>query len=176
MPADAMQQTQVGKLLMQHRTSLYAYIFANVRNHHDAEDILQSVSIAVMESFQQLTSEAGFLPWSLEIARRRVLRHYRDAGREQSLDPDLLLRLAEAAARVEQKQPGRSHEAALRACLEELPDSSRQMIQRRYDGSVADMAELAMQLGRSVQAVYAQIKRIKAALRECVERRLASEG
>jgi RNA polymerase sigma-70 factor (ECF subfamily) len=176
MSASPMHQTQVGKLLMQHRTALYAYIFANVRNHHDAEDILQNVSMAVVESFHQLTGEAGFLPWALEIARRRILRHRRTGDREQPFDPELLSRLAEAAERVEQVQPARTHEAALRACLEELPAENRRLLQMRYDGSVISVGELAAQLGRSVQSVYAQIKRIKAALRNCVERRLAREG
>ncbi len=44
----------------------------------------------------------------------------------------------------------------------------------RYDGS-ADAQELAARFGRTVQSVYAQIKRIKTALRECVARRLALE-
>jgi hypothetical protein len=43
----------------------------------------------------------------------------------------------------------------------------------RYDGSMKDSSDLARRLGRSVQAIYAQIKRIKMALRECVKRRLA---
>ena len=66
---------QVARLLMQHRTSLYGYIFACVRNHEDTEDILQNVSVAVVESVSQLKDEAGFLPWAREIARRRVLAH-----------------------------------------------------------------------------------------------------
>jgi hypothetical protein len=35
---------------------------------------------------------------------------------------------------------------------------------------------LASRVGRTVQSVYAQIKRIKSALRDCVERRLAAEA
>ena len=47
-PADAgIRQGQVARLLMKHRTSLYGFIFACVRNHDDTEDILQNVSVAV---------------------------------------------------------------------------------------------------------------------------------
>jgi hypothetical protein len=45
----------------------------------------------------------------------------------------------------------------------------------RYDGASGNVARLASYFGRSVQSVYAQIKRIKMALRECVGRRLALE-
>ena len=61
------------------------------------------------------------------------------------------------------------------ACLESLPGESRRLIMMRYDGS-ADAEELASRFGRSVPGIYALIKRIKMALRECVERRLAVEG
>lgn len=168
-----MDQAQIAQLLMRHRTALYSYIWANVRNHTDAEDILQNVSLAVVESSARLDDESGFLPWSLEIARRRILKHYRTLGREQAVDPDLLLQLAEAAGRVEQARPASAYQSALQTCLDSLPATSRRLMQMRYDGSVSGVAELAARWDRSVQSMYAQIKRIKTALRDCVERRLA---
>jgi len=176
MPDAALRQGQVARLLMQYRATLYGYIFACVRNHADAEDILQNVSVAVTESIDRLTSEDGFLPWAREIARRRVLAHRRAARREQPCDPDLVRRLAEAAERVEERQPASMQQAALMACLEKLPPASRRLIVQRYDGSVDSVDQLAALFGRSVQGIYAQIKRIKQALRECVERRLAAEA
>jgi RNA polymerase sigma-70 factor, ECF subfamily len=171
----ALGQGQVARLLMHHRTALYGYIFACVRNHADAEDILQNVSVAVTESIQQLNDERGFLPWAREIARRRVLAHRRTARREQPLDPELLCRLAEASDRIERECESSTQRSALLACLESLPEPSRKLIALRYDGSAAGMSELATRFGRSVQGIYARVKRIKAALRECVERRLALE-
>lgn len=170
--AEADRQDQAARLLLRHRSALYGYIFACVRNHADAEDVLQNVCVAVTQSFGQLTAEAGFLPWAREIARRRILAHRRAGRREVPLDPDLVRHLAEAADRVEKEWPAEEQWAALAACLEQLPPHSRQLIARRYDGSVSGMQELADQLGRSVQSVYAQLKRIKALLRECVRRRL----
>ena len=172
MSLTALNQGQVARLLMQHRTSLYGYIFACVRNHVDAEDVLQNVCIAAMESFDQLRDESGFLPWAREIARRRVLAHRRQRAREAALDPDVVRALAEAADRVEERQPASDQQSALMACLETLPPDSRRLIAQRYDG--VDATTLATRFGRSVQAVYAQIKRIKTALRCCVERRLAT--
>jgi RNA polymerase sigma-70 factor (ECF subfamily) len=175
MTEGALGQGQVARLLMQHRTALYGYIFACVRNHTDAEDILQNVSVAVTESIQQLSDEKGFLPWAREIARRRVLAYRRTARREQPFDPELLTRLAEAADRVERDGDSSAHRTALLACLEALPANSRKLIAQRYDGSTSGMSELAARFGRSVQGIYARVKRIKAALRDCVERRLALE-
>jgi len=173
--SDASQQAEAARLLMQHRTALYGYVYACVRNHADAEDLLQTVSLVVMQSFGQLHSPAGFLPWAREIARRRVLAHRRVGQREQALDPELVQRLAEAADTLDKRQPASAQHAALLACLESLPPETRRLITLRYDDSVAGADELAARCGRSVQAVYALIKRTKLALRACVERRLALE-
>ena len=168
-------QAEAARLLMQHRTALYGYVYACVRNHADAEDILQTVSVAVMQSFSQLTAPSGFLPWAREIARRRILAHRRTGRREQPLDPELVQHLAEAAEAVDKAQPASAHHAALLACLESLPPETRRLITLRYDDSIDGAEELAEKFGRSVQAIYAQIKRTKMALRACVERRLALE-
>jgi RNA polymerase sigma-70 factor (ECF subfamily) len=131
--------------------------------------------VAVTESIGQLRDEIGFLPWAREIARRRVLAYRRTARREQVLDPELVRRLAEAAERVEAESGSSLHQAALMECLEGLPQESRRIITMRYDGSAKDVAAIASRLGRSVQSVYAQIKRIKLALRDCVTRRMSLE-
>lgn len=169
-----LRQGQIARLVMQHRTALYGYIFACVRNHDDAEDILQNVSVAVTESIGQLKDEAGFLPWAREIARRRILAHRRQSRRELPLDPEVVQRLAEAAHQVEDEEPTSAHRAALLLCLENLPIHSRKLIALRYAGT-ADAQELGRRFGRTVQSIYAQIKRIKAALRDCVARRLTLE-
>lgn len=169
------RQSQIARLLMQHRTTLYGFIYACVRNHDDTEDILQNVSVAVTESIDQLKDEVGFLPWAREIARRRVLAYRRTTKRELACDPELVRALAEAADRIEREEPASMQRTALLACLEGLPGESRRLIALRYDGSSGNVSALASRFGRSVQSIYAQIKRIKMALRECVGRRLALE-
>ena len=104
------------------------------------------------------------------------MAHRRAARREQPCDPELVRCLAKAADRVEERKPASVQQAALMACLEKLPPASRRLIVQRYDGSVEGIDQLAPQFGRSVQGLYAQIKRIEQALRECVQRRLAAEA
>ncbi len=168
MPATASRQAQMAKLLMEHRNSLYAYILACARNHNDAEDILQNVSLAVTESADQLQDDSGFLPWAREIARRRILAHFRRSRRELPVDPELAQRLAEAADRIEEKRPLSARMEALQRCLELLPSESRELICLRYDDDVENVEALAKKFGRTVQAIYARLKRIKAVPRDCV--------
>jgi RNA polymerase sigma-70 factor len=171
-----MDQREAARLLTRHHTALYSYVFACVRSHHDAEDILQNVSVVVIESLVQLRDESGFLPWAREIARRCALAHCRKNRRETTLDPELVQRLAEAADALERDFAEVDHRAALLACLEELPAHSRDLLTCRYDGTSGDARTLAARFGQTVQAFYARIKRIKALLRDCVSRRLITEA
>lgn len=164
---------QVARLLMKHRLSLYGFIFACVRSHHDAEDILQETSVAAVESAGDLRDEAGFLPWAREIARRRVLAHYRMSSRCRPLDPEVVGRLAEAAERCEAVAPVSARREALLACLDRVPEDLRRVLALRYEGTLS-VGQIAERSGRSTQAVYAVVKRTKAMLRECVARRLGA--
>lgn len=163
------------RLLMHHRTAIYAYLLVAVRNHATAEDLLQDVSVAVLGSLSQLQDEQGFLPWAREIARRRILASQRDSRRLQPIDPELMVVLADAAARLERQTDTPRMQEAMRQCLDNLPPESRQIILQRYQQPEGGIEQLAAQTQRSVQAVYALLKRIKAGLRECVERRLSGE-
>jgi len=163
------------KLLLAHQPSLYAFILACVRSFPDADDIVQAVSLAVVEAADVPSEDGPFLAWAREVARRRVLAHYRQSKRLLPLDPEIVERLAEAAGRVEEERSGSARREALLECLEKLPPESQQLLAARYDGSSCDLAGLAQRFGRSEQGVSSLLYRIREALRGCVERRLRLE-
>ena len=43
-------RSKVAALLMRHHDALYAYVLACLRSHNDVDDVLQNVSIAVIET------------------------------------------------------------------------------------------------------------------------------
>jgi RNA polymerase sigma-70 factor, ECF subfamily len=172
---DEASKDRAARLLARYRPALCGYLFACVRNHADVEDLFQEVSVVVLESIAQLRCETEFLCWAREIVRRRVLAHFRHQAREQVIDPELVQRLADAAECLEERAPATERESALLACLESLPERSRRLIALRYNGSAGSAEKLSRLFQLSVQAVYALIKRIKSALRVCVERRLGKE-
>ena len=159
---------------MQHHIHLHSYILACVRNREDAEDILQDVAVAVTESFEQLQDQSGFLPWSREIARRRILAYYRKSKRTTLVDPEVASRLADAAERVEHDRSSDERYRALLACLDELPSDRKEMIMMRYEPS--PLATIAGHFGRTVSATQALLKRLRVALHDCVSDKLSSEG
>lgn len=157
--------------LMQHRRALYSYLFACVRDSHLAEDLIQEVAQIALESIGDLRDPDRFSNWLFGIARRRVLLHARQAGRERTLPADVVELMAADVERIG-NQYYLDRKEALRECLEELPDHSRQAIMQRYDGSTSDIGELAKRLGRTVQATYGLLKRIRLKLADCVQQKL----
>ena len=77
----ALGAPEVAQMLIEHRSAILGYLLSCVRNHPDAEDLFQEVSLAATRSASDLKNREGFLPWAREIARRRVLTHYRKSKR-----------------------------------------------------------------------------------------------
>lgn len=160
----------IAKLLIEHRPALMGYLVSCVRNHTDADDLYQEVSLAAIQSADQLRSDDGFLPWTREIARRRVLAHFRKSKRLTPVDPDLVNRLAETANEMDGATPARIE--ALHSCLDALPCESRKLIALRYEDHQRPVESLAESIGRSIQATYAILKRSRLLLRDCITQKM----
>ena len=64
---------------------------------------------------------------------------------------------------------------ALAGCIEKLGPRDRDLLARRFtDGATTQST--SEQVGRSVEAVYKALARIRQALFDCVQRTLAREG
>lgn len=164
---------RVAGLLMRYRTDLYAYLLAAVRNHHDAEDLLQEVSLAATRSWEQYQEGTNFRAWAREIARRRILDHAKRSERRAALlDPEVLQRLEAAAVEVEEAEPAELRREALRRCLESVRGLPRRVLDLRYEQRL-EVPGIAAAIGRTVQGTYALLKRVRQSLRECADRRLS---
>lgn len=162
----------IGARLMQHRRTLYSYVFACVRNEHTAEDIVQDIAQIAITSIDSLRDPDRFSNWLFGIARRRVLMEFRNKQHEQVMPPDVVELLAVEAENTSIDGISRRKQF-LTECIEELPDNMREILRHRYDGSVQDVSELADRFGRTVQAVYGVLKRLRIKLAGCVEQKLA---
>src|SRR5262245_55394696 len=158
---------------MRHRTELFAYLLAAVRNAHDAEDLLHDVSLAASSSWAQSRPGTPFMAWAREIARRRVLDYGRRVSRRHALlEPEVLEALDAASVAVESDQPLEPRRDALRQCLTKVGGDARRILELRY-GDKADVPRISREVGRTVQASYAILKRTKQLLKECIDRRLS---
>lgn len=169
-PVDA---AEVAKLLVKHQGAILGYILACLRSHADADDVFQDVSMAAVELRDQLHDVDGFLPWVRQIARYRVLKFVEKPNRLTPMSPELISQLAEVANEVDVDGRRGSRVGCLNACIDDLPTESRRMILMRYSDAGHSVQDISSSVNRSVQATYALLKRTRAALRECVTRKLA---
>src|SRR5215510_4591025 len=79
------QRHEVLRLLLEHRDSLFGYIYAIVRDFHVAEDLFQESSVAVCQSATDFQLGTSFGAWAREIARRRVLAYFRTSRRASAI-------------------------------------------------------------------------------------------
>ncbi|MFZ5830412.1 MAG: sigma-70 family RNA polymerase sigma factor, partial [Planctomycetota bacterium] len=166
------RRSEVLRLLMEHRGTLFSFIYAMVRDFEVAEDIFQEVSVAVCESCADFRPGTNFGAWTREIARRRVLAHQRTEGRFPGLLSDE--ELAQIQAGFDEAESGwcpRDRLAALRQCVDSLSPAARRLLELRYAGRFR-LSQIADQLGRQSESVRKALYRTRETLRACIERRM----
>lgn len=162
------------RLLIEHEPQLLQCVFVAVPNRADARDVMQECSVALWHRFSDYDSERPFVPWTLGFVRVEVRRFLRSKQRRAQLTE----RAAELLLQDEQTHAEDlcAREQCLMHCIAKLSGNHRELIDGYYhqEHSVAELSTLS---GRSVEAVYKMLQRIRVALHECIEsRRRGSEA
>jgi len=164
---------QFAQCWLEAEPSISAYVFASIAGFHDAEDVVQRIAQELARRFDDYEPDRPFLGWALWIAKSRVIDFYRAHGRSQIVFSDELLK--RFADTISKQAESRNHRReALEACLDDLPDKSRKLLDLRYVEEVS-AAEAAEAIGSTSGSVRVLLSRIRTALAECVQRRLAAE-
>lgn len=170
-----MEQRNVGedfvRELVRHQNTLYAYILTLLPNRDLANDVLQETCIEAWQKAGDFAQGTNFLAWACRIAHFKVLACRRDLGRERMVfDEQLLADIAVEAQ--EQSRDGDEYPRALDDCLAELPEPQRRIILERY-GPNGSLKQAAKSLGRTSASLAVSLHRVRRALMECVQRKIA---
>jgi len=131
-----------------------------------ADDLVQEALLAAVRNF---AGKEPPLPWLCTSARHLFGMHLRQKGRRREIAD--LEHLHDAF--VEQAGPdgGDAALAALRLCLQELPERSALAIELAYRQG-QDRKAIGRRLGLGSEGVKSLLVRVRAALALCVRRRL----
>ena len=153
---------------------LYAYILSLVHDLAAADDILQETNLVLWRKRDQFEAGTNFRAWATRIAHFQVMAWRKTHAKEKlRFDDTLVDQLAgESAQRAERIDPRRR---ALAECLEKLPAKDRDLIRHRY-ASGQPVGELASRVGRTANAVYQALHRVRGALLNCIERATGLEA
>jgi RNA polymerase sigma-70 factor, ECF subfamily len=167
-------QKQLMLLMTQHQRRIFSYIYTLVPYRADAEDILQETSLVVCEKFHQFEPGTDFAAWACQIAYWEVRRARQKFARAKVVfDQDVVDSVARTAAAMIDEVSDRH--VALAGCLKKLHPRDRELVLTRYEPGCG-VAQAAERSGRSIEAAYKALGRIRKVLLDCVSHQLATEG
>jgi RNA polymerase sigma-70 factor (ECF subfamily) len=133
---------------------------------------LQETNLVLWDKSHEYDPSRPFLPWAYRIAHFQVLAYRKRCARSRLVFDERLLN------EVAQEFLGRDedHDRRLEAlgdCMEKLSERRRELLDRRYQcGESVD--QIAAGLHKPPNVVSASLYRIRKALLECIESRLAA--
>ena len=180
MGSKLLSQDEFVVLLARYERRVRSFIASLVACRSDlVDDVLQSTSLSAWRkldtfSFVGETPDEELIRWMCTVARFEVLNASRKNHPQFfNLDASTIDVIAECYA--EQSEVLEDRFNALKACLERLPATQREMLRLRYwQGLSVD--EMALRLGRRLNAVYTALCRIRKALEQCITLSLRQEG
>jgi RNA polymerase sigma-70 factor (ECF subfamily) len=175
-PTESEKSKSFLRLFVPNGRRLYAYILTLLPNRADADDVLQEASVVLWDKFDPRRPPDDFTAWACRIAYFKVLDFHKKSRRSRvRFSQTLLERVAETAVEHAGALQLDDRREALAGCLEKLSPRDRDLLGRRFaDGATTQST--AAQVGRSVEAVYKALAKIRQALFDCVTRTLAKES
>jgi RNA polymerase sigma-70 factor (ECF subfamily) len=170
---DARRVEEFTALFTHHASRLTGYVMSLVPNWADAEEVLQNTNSVLWKKFDQFAPGSDFFAWACQIARHEVMHYRRSKGRERvRFGDEFIEAIADEAVTFAGELDGLR--TALAGCIGKLPEKDRQVIEERYrEGATTRSA--ADVLGRSIDAVYKALGRVRKSLLECIEHELNRE-
>lgn len=151
---------------------VFAFVRATVRDFHSCEDIMQEVATAAAKNFDQYERDRPFSAWAIGVARNKVLMHLRkSSGDRHVFDDETIQAVAVACVEVEPELSPRR--IALEQCASKVQGRARKVLEMRYARG-EQPAAIAKVTGMTANAVSILLHRTRRALRDCIERQVAS--
>jgi RNA polymerase sigma factor (sigma-70 family) len=154
-----------GVLVDKYREGIYAFVYAKLRDFHDAQDVTQEVFLHAYRNLRTLRRWESFASWLYRIASRRCKLWIRTASRRvdrdfiQDQDPEEMD--APSLASYRESQVDESVQEALSL----LPEIHREVLILRYFGGM-NSVEIAKAIGVSPGAIRMRLTRAREQLKE----------
>jgi RNA polymerase sigma-70 factor (ECF subfamily) len=141
-----------------------------VRGQTEVDEVMQRVSLIAWKKFGQLNDPSGFPKWAATIARFELMKFRRERARDRLQFNDTVTEMLMTES-IEETEIRDHRIHLLEECLDELPEDRRELLMQRYK-SEASTKELAKLIGRTPEALYQMMSRLRMTLLLCVERKL----
>ena len=156
------------QLLAAHEHRLGSFVLALVPNWSDAEDIIQETKLRLWEQFDTYDPTKDFGVWACVIARYQVLAHRTRSGRSRiQFSQGLVEQLSQELAQPDAESDQRTQ--FLEECVKKLAEWQRGLLLRCSAAQRYTAQEVAVQFGRTPDAIRQTLVRIRRKLYRCIE-------
>ncbi len=146
------------------------YVLVLLPDWNAAQEVVQNTHVVAWRKASDFQSdtEEHFYRWTKQIAFYETKKHLaQKASGPCLLDPSLAELMSDEFSGIEGDLDARRE--ALSTCIEKLPAKDEELLRLRYWGEDSVVA-LANQLGRTADAIYKSLQRVRQALLRCIER------
>jgi RNA polymerase sigma-70 factor (ECF subfamily) len=168
-----MRSEEFLQAFLKHRTMLFAFVHALVRDPHAAEDVFQETSMALFKEAGAFRAGDDFGAWARSVARNRIKAHYRNRERDRALPEVAEAALLKAFGGLDLGW-WRERQEALARCLEKIGGKVKEILLAYY-GQGRAAPEIARSAGMTPAAVRIALCRTRKSLRACVESALEAK-
>lgn len=158
----------VAALVRAHQAEVWRYLRYLGASPEQADDLTQETLLQLVRGRCRDQGQAARAGWLRTVARNLYRKSLRRAPGLADLDA------ADAAwVTFARDDGGSAHLAALRQCLDELDGRARLAVRLQYEER-RSRDQLGSELALSSDGVKSLMRRVRTALRACVERRIGS--
>lgn len=167
---DGASQERIIRLLAQTQERLQRYVLVLLPDWDAAQEIVQNTHVVIWRKSAEFHSAAdeGFYRWAKQIAYYEVKKYLaKQAAQPTLLDPETAALISEEFDALDDSLDERRQQLA--ACIEKLPPRDREVLKLRYWKEYG-VAAVADRMGKTVDAIYKSLQRIRRSLLRCIQR------
>jgi RNA polymerase sigma-70 factor (ECF subfamily) len=167
------------RLVRLHHARVRAYLGCSLTDKSVVDDLAQEVFFSAYRTLDSFKGDAPLGTWLIGIARNRLLTYLRTEARRQEHNMALKKAIAEwQTSEIGSRAPDERDEqiriSALSECVKKLGGNSAALIEGFYFKGMSS-TDLSRQMAKEAGVLRMTIRRIRLALRRCIEQRLALE-
>lgn len=159
--------------------SVRAYLNSYLNDRSGIDDCIQEVALLAWRKGPRGSMNEPFLAFCLACAKRIAMSEIRKKYRNRNLtlSVESAASLAEVVATMEMQDPSEpaARISALQVCLDSLGPAPRRLLELRYASKDnTALQKEARSTGKSMDAIYKKLERLRTLLRECVVKKSAA--
>jgi len=152
---------------------IYSFVYTRIRNHADAEEVVQETFTAAFRSLDSYRGQSSLLSWIYGIAKNTVnnqLRRVKSQGQGlERVEAERLLPMHSLAASTPEEQLGMSRYAeAIRRELGSIADWQTEVFVMRHFENMS-ISEISQRTQRSSDSIRSSLYRVKRLLIETAQ-------